>query len=544
MVQLFIQAGIFFIASLTAVWLISLSTSYQFYQQLISVIIILDILIASRTRAGQVIKYNLYKNSVLFLSALLVQLIVISSGGFYSPLLILVHIFTLGAIFFLSGSSPIFFLVFSIGVLVFQVSHDKNLYQFFQNDPWTTVIYVISIIIVIPLALFIARNNSMKDKFNNFLKNYISESEQKQKTILTALSNIVIVTDSKLNIVSVNIAVERLMRTSLPQITGKPISDLIILKDNLGNLVPFENLPVKEALMDRATHYAEGYFLETKIQTAPKPVTLQIKPLTDGTGNVTQIVFVLTDPLSKIGFNTHPTVKFALAKRDKLIADIENPPTPKNAIDTNTAILLVTHIEEDILTVQEMEDHPIQEVIGFVDVVSLIQSIVNNKMLFYKTIGRVPEVSFEDEDKLEETFLINSRDSSSATLSNSKYSAPIDSFLVKTILEKLIDLSVFISGVVNIVNIYLSLDLDKNIKIDITYPSRNLEESNLASFYNIDYPGLEFTQLTRSSGLEGYIAGRLSKTIGLSLNTSINPYKKIVIIEIIIPKQAKISETG
>lgn len=542
MAQLFIQTVIFLTASASTIGLISLSTAYQFYQQVISVLIILDILVASRIKTKQESESRLPKYTVLFLSALLVQLIVVSSGGFYSPLLILLHIFTLGAIFLLGTSTAIFFLVFSIAVLIFQVSHDKNLYQFFQNDPWTTVIYVISIIIVIPLALFIAKNNRVKDKFNNFLKDYIAQSEQKQKSILTALSNIVIVTDSRLNIVSVNIAVERLMRTSLPQIAGKPISDLIVLKDNLGNPVPFENLPVREALTDRATHYAEGYFLETKIQTAPKPVILQIKPLTDGSGNVTQIVFVLTDPLSKVGFNTHPSVKNALAKRDTLLASIENPQTLKNAIDTNTAILLVTHIEEDILTVQEMEDHPIQEVIGFVDVVSLINSIIENKTLFYKTIGKAPEVDFEDEDKIEETFLLSSRDPSSASLSTSKYSAPIDSFLIKTIFEKLIDLSVFISGVVNTVKIHLSLDLDKNIKINISFPARDLKENNLASFYIKDYPGLELTQLERSSGLEGYIAGRISRTIGLSMKTTLNVYNKTVLIEIIIPKEAKIFE--
>ncbi len=451
--------------------------------------------------------------------------------------------FTLGAIFLLASSTVIFYLIFSIGVLIFQISKDKNLNQFFQNDPWTLVIYVISIIIVIPLALYIARSNKVKDKFNNFLKNYITQSEEKQHTILTALSNIVIVTDPSLNIISVNIAVERLMRTSLSQIAGKPIWDLLVLKDDVGNIIPFENLPIKAALFDHATHYAEGYFLETKIQTAPKPITMQIKPLTDSAGNVTQIVFVLTDPLAKIGFNTHSSIKNALVRRDMLLNLLANPKLAHESTSVNSTVLLITHIEEDIVIVQEMEDHPIQEIIGFVDLIALVRQITENKVLFYEVIGNIPQVGFSDEDKSEEVYLSNSATQNPGGMTFSRYSAPIDSFLIKTILEKLLDIAVFISGKENIVNVYLSLVPDNKIKIDITFPVQNIEESNLAAFYKKEYKGLNIPSLQRSSGLEGYIAIRLSQVIGLQLHTGINPYKKIVFMSVEIPKQAKITGT-
>lgn len=539
MLQFFIQLAVFLIAAAFSALLIYISKSYQFYQQLIPVLLILDILIASRIKTtDQQSSLNLPKLIVLFVSSLLVQTIVISSGGFYSPLLILLHIFTLGAILLLGSSSPIVFLISSLGVLIFHISFDKNLYQFFQNDPWAVAIYALSIVIVIPLALYLSHSNSVKSKFNNFLKDYIQMSEKRQKSILTALSNLVIITDKNLGVVSINIAVERLLRTSIHQVEGKPISEILTLKDNLGSIVPFDNLPIKQALADKATHIAEGYFLETKIDTLPKPVTLQIRPLTNPSSEITQIVFVLTDPLIKVGFNTHPTIREAVKKRDGLLNLITNSSSPLSESSAKQAILLITHIEEDILTVQEMEDHPLQEVIGFVDLVSLVTQTIASKSFFYQSIGNIPQVNFDDEDKSETAFL-NLHLDDFGQINMSKYSAAIDNYLLKIILEKLFDLSVFIAGSNNKVNVSLSIIPD-NIKIEIIFPSLSLVEKDLANFYIRDYPKLKLASLQNSSGLEGYIAQKIARAIQLPLETTINIYRKTVTITLIIQKQAKI----
>lgn len=537
MPQFLIQSAIFLIASGASALLIYISKSYQFYQQLIPVLLVLDILIASRIKTGQQ-SLTFPKLSVLFISPLLIQTIVISSGGFYSPLLILLHIFTLGAILLLGSSSPITFLASSLGVLVFHISFDRNLYQFFQNDPWAVAIYALSIVIVIPLALYLSHSNSVKGKFNNFLKDYILMSEKRQKSILTALSNMVIITDKNLGVVSINIAVERLLKTSIHQVQGRLISEVLLLRDSSGNRVPFADLPIKQSLTDKATHIVEGFSLETKIESVPKPITLQIRPLTNPSGEVTQIVFVLTDPLLKVGFNTHPSITDALKKRDKFLSLLTSPISSISEFSAKQVIMLITHIEEDILTVQEMEDHPLQEVIGFVDLISLTEQTIAAKSFFYLSIGNIPEIKFEDEDKREEAFL-NLRMEQLGQLNLSKYTAAIDSYLLKLILEKIIDFSVFAAGNEAKPQIYLSIIPD-NVKIEISFPSKNLTQKDLSNFLVKNYPGIKLPSLQNSSGLEGYIAGKVSRAIGLPIETSINIYKNMVTITLIIQKQAKI----
>lgn len=541
--QFLIQTFIFLLASLTSVALMFVSRSYSFYQQMIPILLILDILVASRIKSTQD-KFTFSKRTVLFVSSLLVQVIIISSGGLYSPLLILIHIFTLGAIFLLGSRSPIFFLIFSLGVFIFHISFDRNLYQFFQNDPWTIVIYTLSIIIVIPLALYLAHSNKIKDQFNNFLKDYIDVSEKKQKSILTALSNLVIITDKNLGVISINIATERLLRTSVSQVAGKSIADILILKDSRGDKVPFDSLPIKQAFSDKATHFVEGYFLETQIQALAKPVVLQIRPLTNSSGEIIQVVFVLTDPLVKIGFNTHPSLKEAMERRDLLLNYLTTPHPQLSPLSSQQTIFLIAHTEEDILTAQEMEDHPLQEVIGFIDLVTLIKQIIDSKTYFYQCFGDIPTLEFEDENKSEAAYLDLHQDISSVNLKPSIYSAPVDSYLLKIIIEKILDIAVFIAS--DDINkqkaqINLSFGLDKNIEVRITCPNPALNQNDLPNLFTRYYPGVKALQLQKSSGLEGYIAGKIAGTIHLPVDIRLDERLKTISFELVISKQARIS---
>lgn len=398
------------------------------------------------------------------------------------------------------------------------------------------IIALLSIFAVI--AFFFSKTNFFKNKLNNFLKDYNDASEKKQKSIFSAISNMVIMTDKNLKVESVNIAVERLLRTSIHQVKGKSITEIIRLKDSSGNPVPFDNLPVNQALTDKATHFAEGYFLDTKIQTLPKPVTIQIKPVTDPSGSIIQVVFVLTDPVIKIGFNTHPSIKEALKKRDALLNQLTAPNSQLSPQAIKEYILLITHIEEDIMTVQEMEDHPLQEVIDFADLVQLITQILNSKKALYSFISNEPKLEYDDEAKSEDAFL--HMDSAVAGIvNNSLYAAPIDSYLVKVILEKIMDFSSFISGKESTPQIHLSIDRDNKILIQISFSNTSISERNLTGLYIQDYPGIRSPGLQKSSGLEGYIAGKLSRTISLPLTTSVD--KNQVLIQILIPKQPKIS---
>lgn len=545
MLQFTVLIAIFLLASLSSLGLIYASKAFQIYQQLIPILLLIDIVIASRIRTKSS-ALNLPKLMIIFISAFLVQIIVISSGGLYSPLLILIHIFTLGAIFLIGNSAPISFLIFSLGVLFFQVSFDKNLYQFFQNDPWTVIIYALSIVIVIPLALYLSHSNNVRNKFTNFLRDYIEMSERRQKSILTALSNLVIVTDKNLSIVSVNTALERLLRLSANQVMNKPLFEVITLKDSSGQIITADGLPIKEAIADKATHFTEGYGLETKIQALPKSVSIQIKPVSNIQGEIIQLIFVFTDPTTKIGFNTHPSIEQAVKRHHDLLNLITDSKQNLSPLSIQLLILFIAHIEEDILTVQEMEDHPLQEVIGFEDLVIFINRVTESKKHFYSLLGIIPQLIYEDDDRSEETYLnMNKSELSQNTSPLSKYSAPIDSYLFKIVLERLVDLAVFVSSSLPQKKVDISLrltDEGQTILLDINFSCGNMKPTELPNLFKNNYPNLKFSNLNNSSGLEGYIVNKITKTIQTEVLASLNPYNKLITLSMSLPKQAKITQ--
>lgn len=547
MTQLLLQSVIFLSATLITTGLMILNNYYNIYQPLIPVILAINIIAVSRINSGKNYVKNFPKLTLLLTSSILVQLIIVSSGGFYSPLLILLHLFTIGAIYIINSSSPVFFLLFSFLMLIFQIWYDPNLSQFFSSDPWTTVIYGLSIIIVIPLALFLSRNNSSKNSLTEFLKDYIYTSESRQKSILTALNNMVIVTDKNLSILTVNNSLERLLRLPVSQMLNKPLFEIIKLKSDTGETIIPQMLPIEETLRDKATHFVDGYSLEVKTQAIPKPVSIQIKPVIDSRGEVIQIIFVFNDPSSKIGFNTHPSIKQAVKKRDYLLSLITSAKLTLPPQSTQLLVLAITHIEEDILTVQEMEDHPMQEVIVFEDLVVLITKILEAKKHFYGLLGVNPMLDYEDENRSETAFLnMSNSDSKQGTSPLSKYSAPIDGYLLKIIIEKLIDLGVFVTASFPDKNMNVKLrlaDSDKTIILDFIFPSGIIKTTDINSLFSTDYPGLKLPTLKDSSGLEGYIASKISKALLVALVPTLNPYTKTITISLAISKQAKINKS-
>ena len=160
----------FFLASLTSLVLIYLKVPTGIFQKAIVVVLIILLLFSKRfisTRPS--IYHGLFKTFLVGLSALLVQLLVISSGAFYSPFLILLHLYTLGSSFLLRIGSALSFLVLSLIVLLSATVLNQTLLSLFKDDPGSTILYLVSFIVIIPLAQFLMSTYHLKDTISKIL---------------------------------------------------------------------------------------------------------------------------------------------------------------------------------------------------------------------------------------------------------------------------------------------------------------------------------------------------------------------------------------
>src|SRR4029077_8288995 len=100
--------------------------------------------------------------------------------------------------------------------------------------PWSVVLYFISFIVIIPLAQILTRNYHLKDAVSKMLSEYIKIEERREESILTGLSEMIIVTASDLKILSANNAAERALGLSDSELIQKPFLEACPLKDKDG----------------------------------------------------------------------------------------------------------------------------------------------------------------------------------------------------------------------------------------------------------------------------------------------------------------------
>lgn len=534
---------LFLLSSAISFGLIYFNLSHVIGQQVISVILLVSVVFLGKFNLGKQ-KAPLWQTGIaILLSSFLVQTLIISSGGLYSPLLIVIHLYTLGAIFLLNSKSPIFFLLFTLGVLSSQLKYDPILVSAFQNDPWTAVIYGLSFLIIIPLALYLSHNYFIKDAFTKILKNYIQLQEQKESSILTSLNDLVVVTDPTLGILSVNNAVEKFLQMDKQQVLGKRFLDIFSFKDMSGVAGNTSSLSIDAVMQDKSSRYVEGYMLDTVANIKPKPVLLQIRPLTDAKGVITQIVFVMSEPSAKKQQQGHQNTLEAIKRKNNLLETFAHlsPNTPYESVKAK--IGLITHIEEDISLAQELEDHQISEKPALVDLVVLADQQLHQSQSLADFLAVKTVFNYYDPEGSEKASLdLQKSNLSDAMTSPSLYSLPLERKFVSILILKMTEIGILIaSGTANrAVTLDASWDNDRKVYLKVLLPNPGLKQEELSDLLVLNNPLLSSkTHLIFGSGLEGFILKKLCTYLNIPLNLQIAENNTKIAIEITLDKSAR-----
>src|SRR3990170_5980708 len=198
------ESIIFFLSSLVSLSLLYYKVSTKNLQQIIVVLLLMIILLLNRVIFSKT-KPVLAKWSrplILLLIATIIQLIVISTGGFLSPFLILLHLFVLGSSFLLNLPASTSFLILSLIVLTVNIYLNQNLLALFKEDPFSIALYFVSFIVIIPLAQLLNRNYYIKDALSKILSENLHLGQQREESLLKSLNELILVTDKNLKLLS------------------------------------------------------------------------------------------------------------------------------------------------------------------------------------------------------------------------------------------------------------------------------------------------------------------------------------------------------
>jgi len=392
----------------------------------------------------------------------------------------------------------------------------------FKEDPGSAIIYLISFIVIIPLAQFLMSTYHLKDTISKLLSEHIEIGEKREQSILSGLNELVIVTDINLKILSFNGAVEKTLK--LPGIIlGSSLLEAIRLKDSAGKEATAESLSVNKVLKNKITHFVEGFLLETRLNPDFR-VSIQIRPVTNPAGEINQIAFVITD-IKPSGSEIHTEFERAEAQQKTAFGQLREMINSAKLKSGNLSLLLLEKNEDDLFIAAELIDHPFRKMIGYQDLVEICQLIRIQKLPLAAALGI--NLKFEPvNDTKEQAYLsLKQNYQTSESLPPSEYSVPSDSKWLKVLIGRILDIAtLLVSGQTSAaVNLSLSKDEDQEIIVAISANPVNIGESEKEDLLK-EYFGslMSKTNLRLGSGLEGFIAKIISSNLNLPLKLEVN----------------------
>jgi len=465
---------------------------------------------------------RIYELGILLSSTLLVETLILSSGGIYGPFFILTYLFALGLGLFVGLMSSVIFLISMVGLIVWQIYSNPQIGQMFKDDPWLGVLYGASMFVVVPLMHYLTKTYHLKDNLAEKLKLYLQTSTKREASILESLNEIVIVTNPSLVVISVNEATEKILKTDEAALQNKIFFDAINLTDAEGKTADSQGLLIDNIVRDKASRIIEGYFLSFPDKTRPSKVRIQVRPVVDPGGNIAQLIFVITEETTGEGDTQHSDLKQAEEKTERIENELEKELFSKSPLSEQIKFDALNLAQKDIRLVQDLADHPINKN-NQIESLALIASQSVDSIQKLTQLMKIPiNLNLPESDvALEKSYQeLKASSGSGFQAVASAFSLAIDQRYFALLVESLIRLHLVLTPDPAFgVTINLSRSEDQ-IKFEwISHPA-NVTGTSINQLFDQYYPNIpQSANSVYSSGLEGFIAATIAKQMEISLES-------------------------
>ncbi len=483
------------------------------YQQIIAVLLIVLVVVISRFSNFSNFsksKKRLMIFCILFLSTLFIQLLIISTGGLFSPFFILFHLFALSISFLLDNATFLAFLASVCLVTGIDLKLNPFKLQLLKDDPGKTLLLGISLFIIIPLAQFISKKYHIKEELSKLLSKQVKMDEG----IFENLNELVLITNKDLKAVFVNDALKKILDLTDNEFKLKDLFEILNLKNLEGKKISKSDLSIDAILKDGAGRILNNFLLYTNKKVTPFKVNIRIRPITDSESKISQLSFVITEG-STFGDlkeehidlkRAEETIKLHFDSFKKQFESIASPAL-------NIQAELVEKAQEDLFLAKEVEDHPIKEQQSLSNVAVIAKQVVQEKQKLAKAL-QVPltvELPGEEDNDLDRSI--------------SDFLVPIDGKWLKILINKVIDLSLLLSSGVKPSKVFLRLSkISPYINIVCSGNFPTLKEEDKELLLKLYYGNLnETTNLKFGSGLEGFIIKSIVTQLNLDFEIRLNP---------------------
>ena len=451
----------------------------------------------------------------LFGCTAFIQLLILASGGFQSPFLILIHLFMISISFFLSFTVAIIFLLSSFLVVLVDMSFYHGVIQTLINDPTTILLQVVSLIVIIPLAYLISQQYHAKDIVSRLLKLKVATNE----FILNNVSDMVIVTNNDFAILSVNAAAEHILQQSRSELLDKPLFNVLLLKDGYGKLVTQETLFPDGKI---PTNSKEKTFFLMKTNISQRAVNLSVQPVKVPDRKSKQITFIIRyNNMSKDDLAV--TLDKARGKYEALLQSIKKKIHGQQLSETQTNLFLLEKIENDTYMVQLLNNYVPKATVPKIDIAQLCKQIVLNNQTFAHTFNVAEDFALHNFGMHDiEPLIVKNFPIKPEQLTGPFFTMACDVQQVEFAIKKLLDLSVFLASSEKKPKVILSVQrTTAHFIIKVTASCSKLTEKEERELLLPYYGNLsDKTNVHLGSGLEGYLVKKIAEQLGITLHIS------------------------
>lgn len=461
---------------------------------------------------------------------IIVQLLVLATGGFQSPFLVLIHLFMLGLSFTFTFSISLLFLLFSLIVIFVDLSSTQVLWTLIYNDPELILLQLVSLIVIVPLAYLTSKQYHMKDTLAKILQIKMRTTEK----IFESIPEIILITDEQFRIISTNDAATRTLQSSRSELIGKPLFDVLFIKDKDSRLVSAKNLFPQGSKALPSLNPDDRFTLVTS-PVSERNVKLQIHAVNQAGEMLSQISFIISFVNASENIFSI-TLDQARARYEALIQSIK---IQLQTEGLKKEMFLLEKIENDTYMVETLKTNK-QTTISRIDLAKLCKQIVllNQdfaKSLHVQTQATLPNFGKEDIAPL----TVKNYPVEPEQLTGPFFTIECDPQKIELLIKKLFDIGILLASSEVTPQVVLSTKRVQDallITLSATSPTITSQDQLdiLKPYYSSQ---LQKTNLSLGSGLEGYLIKRITEMLNLPLTISYEKENSQIIFSVQLPKR-------
>jgi PAS domain-containing protein len=262
---------------------------FLLYEQL-SGIALIGMLLLLRRRSWRIAAsgISIPQAILLFTSSSLVLLIVVGTGGWHSPLFLLIFLYALCLALLLGATYLAAFWGIAVLTVTLTLLVDPDGLATLTETPALPALYALSMAVLLPLGVLLGRSFAR----GRSLVSSATQVASTAATIIDNLAELIVVTDTGGNILSANGSLERVLRQPVSSLVGKNVFDVLFIKSPDGHMVGFAEIMEKLGGAPGGYDVPDVHVLFANI-VGGVPATVSVVPITGPGAQADQISIIV-----------------------------------------------------------------------------------------------------------------------------------------------------------------------------------------------------------------------------------------------------------